>query len=131
MNTCANWFRRIVLVGVVVNLVLSIPTLIVPEIMLSLFNLPLAVPVIWVQFSANLLILLSLFYIPAALDPFRYQASAWLAVFSRVAGVIFFLTQAKIYLLFGMLDLSFAIPEGLLLILAYRANATELQETGV
>lgn len=131
MNTYANWFKRIVLLGVVVNLGLAIPTMIVPETMLSLFSLPLAVPVIWVQFSANLLILLSLFYIPAALDPFRYQASAWLAVFSRVAGVVFFLTQAKIYLLFGFLDLSFAIPEGLLLILAYRANATELQETGV
>ena len=131
MNTYANWFKRIVLLGVVVNLGLAIPTMIVPETMLSLFSLPLAVPVIWVQFSANLLILLSLFYIPAALDPFRYQASAWLAVFSRVAGVVFFLTQAKIYLLFGLLDLSFAIPEGLLLILAYRANATELQETGV
>ena len=133
MNTYANWFRRIVLLGVVVNLVLSLPTLFVPEKMLALFNLPLAVPVIWVQFSANLLILLSLFYIPAAIDPYRYQASAWLAIFARVAGVIFFLTQAKEYLLFGLLDLSFAIPEGLLLILAYRTNktVTELQETGV
>lgn len=131
MNTYANWFKRIVLLGVVVNLVLAIPTLVVPEVMLALFNLPLAVPLIWVQFSANLLILLSLFYIPAALDPFRHQASAWLAVAARVAGVIFFLTQAKIYLLFGLLDLCFAIPEGLLLILAYRANDTELQETGV
>ncbi|MEM9265696.1 MAG: hypothetical protein AAGA46_09245 [Cyanobacteria bacterium P01_F01_bin.13] len=131
MNTYATWFKRIVLLGVVVNLVLAIPTLVVPETMLTLFNLPLVEPVIWVQFSANLLILLSLFYIPAALDPFRYQASAWLAIFSRVAGVIFFLTQAKIYLLFGLLDLSFAIPEGLLLMLAYRAAATELKETGV
>ena len=133
MNSYANWFRRVVLLGVLVNLILAIPTLLVPETMLALFNLPLAVPVIWVQFSANLLILLSFFYIPAALDPYRYQASAWLAVFSRIAGVIFFLTQAKIYLLFGLLDLCFAIPEGILLILAYRANktGTELQETGV
>ena len=132
MNTYAVWFRRIVLLGVVVNLALSIPTLLVPEKMLALFSLPLVEPVIWVQFSANLLILLSLFYIPAAIDPFRYQTSAWLAVFSRVAGVIFFLTQARIYLLFGLLDLCFAIPEGVLLILAYRANKTvsELQKTG-
>ncbi len=133
MNTYAAWFRRIVLLGVAVNLVLALPTLFVPEKMLALFNLPLVVPVIWVQFSANLLILLSLFYIPAAIDPFRYQASAWLAVFARIAGVIFFLTQSREYLLFGLLDLTFAIPEGVLLILAYRANktVTELRETGV
>ena len=133
MNTYAVWFRRIVLLGVAVNLVLALPTLFVPEKMLALLNLPLVVPVIWVQFSANLLILLSLFYIPAAIDPFRYQASAWLAVLARVAGVIFVLTQSRDYLLFGLLDLTFAIPEGVLLILAYRANKTlnELQKTGV
>lgn len=133
MNNYTTWFKRIVLLGVVVNLVLAIPTLFVPEKMLALFNLPLAVPLVWVKFSANLLILLSLFYIPAAIDPFRYQASAWLAICSRIAGVIFFLIQPKDYLLFSLLDLCFAIPEGLLLILVYRTNtvATEPQETGV
>ena len=50
MNTYANWFKRIVLLGVVVNLVLAIPTLVAPEVMLNLFNLHLAVPVMWVQF---------------------------------------------------------------------------------
>ena len=51
-------------------------------------------PLIWPRFAALLLILLSAFYIPAAVDPSRYRASAWLAVLARFAGALFFLPQA-------------------------------------
>jgi hypothetical protein len=132
MNSYATWFGRVVLLGVAINLGLSIPTLFIPERMLALLQLPVAEPTLWVQFSANLLILLSLFYIPAAIDPMRYQTSAWLAVFSRVAGTVFFLTQPRDYLLFGLFDMTFAAVEGLLLVLAMRqAGANPLQEKGV
>lgn len=120
MNAYAKWFGRVVGLGVLLNFALSLPTLFMPERMIALFNLEPAVPVVWVRFSANLLILLSLFYIPAAINPARYQASAWLAVISRLVGFTFFLTQPRDYLIFGWFDLAFAIPEGILLILAFR-----------
>lgn len=124
MNSYAKWFGRVVWVGVVINIVLSIPALLFPEWLLRLFNLDLATPDVWVRFSANLLILLSLFYIPAAINLYNYPANAWLAVISRLAGFTFFLTQPKEYLMFGLLDLSFAIPEGILLFLAFKATSS-------
>jgi hypothetical protein len=136
MNAYAKWFRRIVGLGVLLNFVLSLPTLFTPERMIALFNLEPAIPLVWVRFSANLLILLSLFYIPAAIDPYRYQASAWLAVIARLVGFTFFLTQPRDYLIFGLFDLAFAIPEAILLILLTLrsksiAGSASLQEGGV
>jgi len=124
MNAYATWFGRVVWLGVVVNVVLALPALFAPAWILSLLRLEAAVPLMWVQFSANLLILLSLFYIPAAIDLYRYKANAVLAVASRLAGVTFFflLIRQPDYFMFGFLDLTFAIPEGILLALALRAN---------
>ena len=134
MNVYAKWFGRIVWLGVFVNVILSIPGLLFPEWLLGLLNLEPAVPTVWVRFSANLLILLSLFYIPAAINLYRYPANAWLAVFARFAGLTFFLTQPREYLAFGLLDLAFAIPEGILLMLAQRtepaATSQSLTEGG-
>ncbi|SRR5579883_1232614 len=120
MNIYAKWFGAIVWLGIIVNLVLAIPTLLIPERILALFKLEPALPTIWVSFAANLLILLSLFYIPAAIDLYHYRANAWLSVISRLTGFTFFLFHPKAYLVFGLLDLTFAIPTGILLILALR-----------
>jgi hypothetical protein len=124
MNSYAKWFGRLILLGVGVNIILSIPALLFPDWLLNLLGLELAVPQVWVRFAANLLILLSLFYIPAAIDLQRYQINAWLAVISRLAGFVFFLTQPRDYLMFGLIDLSFFIPETILLILALRNQTT-------
>ena len=74
----------------------------------------------WPRFSAQLVLLLTLFYIPGANDPFRYRANAWLAVFSRLAGVIFFtsltlFSSEREYWLFGAFDFAFLVPQFLLL----------------
>ena len=120
MTNYAKWFGRVVWLGIIINLTLALPTLFVPERMLTFLHLKPAVPSIWVSFSANLLILLSLFYIPSAINLYHYRINAWLAVISRIAGVTFFLFQPRAYFSFGLLDLAFAIPEGILLILALR-----------
>lgn len=124
MNVYAKWFSRVVWLGIVSNFALAIPTLFVPDKMLSLFHLEPAFPLVWLRFAANLLILLSLFYTLAAINPYYYQKNAWLAVFSRLAGFTFFLFQPKAYLIFGLYDLTFAIPEGILLMLALRSVTT-------
>lgn len=119
-NVYARCFGRVVILGVIVNLTLALPALFFPSWMLGLFHLEPAVPIIWVQFSANLLILLCLFYLPGAIDLYHYRANAWLAVISRCVGVIFFLPQPREYWSFGLLDFAFALPEGILLWLALR-----------
>ncbi|NEQ70055.1 MAG: hypothetical protein F6K21_32115 [Symploca sp. SIO2D2] len=124
INAYAKWFGYVVLLGVVINIGLSLLAFGFPEWLLGLLGLEPAVPIIWLRFAANLLILLSLFYIPAAIDLNRYQANAWLAVISRLAGFIFFLTQPRDYWLLGLIDFSFFIPEAILLILAQRNQTT-------
>ena len=64
-----------------------------------------------------MLLLLSGFYIPGALDPHRYIASAFLAVAARFAGFAFFVLRPTNYPLFGYFDLLFAVPECILLCL--------------
>ena len=112
-------------VGIVANLALAIPTLLFPERMMAWIDLPVANPVMWPRFAALLLILLSAFYIPAAVDPDRYRATAWTAVLSRLAGVLFFLTQPREYLMFGLFDLVFFVPE---LVLLWRLSRSQTRD---
>ena len=61
-----------------------------------MLGLQAAEPTVWVSFSGNLLILLSLFYVLSAVDPDRYRPAAWLAIFSRFAGVAFFAAMVQL-----------------------------------
>lgn len=115
-RTAEMWFRRVLWLGIAANLATAVPSVLAPSVMLRLSGLPEATPVMWPQFSALLLILLSVFYMPAAIDPTRYRVIAWLAVGARLVGVIFFLGfQAAIYHRFGYFDLVFFVPEAVLL----------------
>jgi hypothetical protein len=111
--------------GILANLALAVPTLLAPEAMMTLTRLPLATPILWARFAALLLILLSAFYSPAVFDPVRYRAVAWLAVVSRLAGVVFFVGfQSAEYHTLGYFDLVFFVPEALLLAMSGRAAAS-------
>jgi len=83
-------------------------------------GLPPASPLMWVRFAAWLLILLSFMYMPGAIDLYRYRAPALLSVTSRLAGVLFFATQAADYRLLGWFDFVFLVPEAILLTIALR-----------
>ena len=116
-----QWFSRVVWLGIAANLALAIPTLLTPSQQMERVGLPVATPLLWPQFSALLLILLSVFYIPAALDYRRYHITAWSTVASRLVGVIFFVGfQAPEYHMLGYFDLVFFIPEAVLLVMATR-----------
>jgi len=119
-----TWFKRVVWIGIVSNFALAVPTLLVPARMVELTGIPPATPLLWVQFSALLLILLSIFYMPAGIDYVRYYATAWMTVGSRLAGVIFFVGfQSREYHMFGYFDLVFLVPEAILLTMAVRQMA--------
>src|ERR671920_1678491 len=119
-NAPLAWFQRVLWLGIAANVALAVPTLLVPERMLVLTSLPPATPLMWPRFAAWLLILLSAFYVPAAIDAVRFRTIAWLAVGSRLAGVAFFLTQSADYRMLGAVDLLFFVPEAVLLALAIR-----------
>jgi hypothetical protein len=119
-----RWFKRVLWVGIVANLALAVPTLLAPEWVIELSGLPPATPVVWPRFAALLLVLLSVFYMPAGIDPRRYRVVAWLAVAARLAGVVFFVGfQAREYHLLGYFDLVFFVPELVLLMALPTAGA--------
>jgi len=121
MQDRSKLFSWVVYAGIAVNMVFVVLALFAPDSLTNFAGLERAVPAIWLRFSGWLLMLLSIFYVPAALDPVRYQTIAWLAVFARFAGVVFFLglifffDLPRAYLPFGLVDLVFGVVEGFLL----------------
>lgn len=115
IGTSAAWFRRVMWLGIGANLALAVPTVIAPAGMLASVGLPVPPDIMWPRFAALLLIILSLFYMPAAIDPTHYRAIARLAIGSRLAGVAFFFLLHTTYWFFGALDLAFLVPLAALL----------------
>lgn len=124
-TTPAAWFQRVMWAGIIANLALAVPTLLWPAQMQALAGLPAATPLVWVRFSSLLLILLSSFYVPAAIDCRRHRTNAWLGTGGRLAGVLFFALQAREYWLFGAFDFVFFLPQALLLMRMGRPAASD------
>jgi hypothetical protein len=103
-----------------------------PDTLTSIFGLQKAVPTVWARDAGLFLIFVSLFYIPAARDPFRYRFNAYLLVIARLGYVVFWFAGVWLlpdfgpeYLKFGILDLLFAVPQAILLILMFRTEGKE------
>lgn len=130
MTSRASQFSWVVWAGIAVNLLLALPAVVAPARVTGFFGLEAAVPAIWLQFSGWLLLLISVFYVPAALDPRRHLVVARLAVLARFAGAAFFLGQIALldlprtYLPFGLTDLAFGAVEAILLA---RLNAADIR----
>ena len=126
MNTHAKWFCRAVWLGILADWVLGIPTIFVPQKVLSLLGFRPTQDPVWTAFAALLVVLLSLFYIPGASQPYRYRFSAWLAVFARPPGVLFFLwLNPGYYPAFGLMDGFFFLIQFPLLLLTMRQQPAQ------
>jgi hypothetical protein len=91
--------------------------------LIDMASLPTATPDLWPRFAGLLLVLLSVFYMPAATDPDRYRANAWFAVASRLAGVVFFLAEGPVYRMFAIFDFVFMLPLAVLLVFIVRGGS--------
>ena len=120
-----RWFRRVMWLGIFANLALALPTLAAPDMMIDLMRLPTATPVLWPRFAGLLIVILSVFYTPAATDIDRYRIVAWFAIGSRAAGVLFFVPQPP-YRMLGLFDLVFLVPQLLLLAIAVHGASGSL-----
>jgi hypothetical protein len=127
MNSYAKWFGRVVWLGIIVNMPFVIGAFFFPYPFCELFGMTPPDPIIWVRSSGMLLFIISIFYIPAALDPFRYRATAIMHIIpSRACGSTFFLYsvlfrgQERGFLSIALVDLFFGVVSGVLLYLAFR-----------
>ena len=124
MTRSALWFRRAVFLGILQDWIFGLPGIFAPNAVLSFARVEPAAQPIWPAFASLILVLLSIFYIPGALDPFRYRPLALLAVVARIAGVVFFfvLYPGQFPAWFGYVDLGLAVAQGSLLFLAWQAG---------
>jgi hypothetical protein len=122
VNTYAVWFRWAVVLGVLQDWFFALPGIFMPNAVLGFVGAEPAVEPVWPAFASLILILLSLFYLPGAVAPFRYLPNALLAVVARAAGVVFFfwLYPGRFPPLFGYIDLALTVLQGGLLVLALR-----------
>ncbi len=99
-DSLSLWIARhtlFVWIGIVLNLLLIIPLLFDPLWLLGVLNLPLD-QTIWVRFSGLLLLVITIYYIPATIDLERYRVNAWLAVIpSRSFGATFFFLAVFVF----------------------------------
>jgi hypothetical protein len=130
MWTNRKIFAVIVWIGVIANWTFGVWAVFFnPHSLLTSLELGDVPSAIWLYNYSILLMILSLFYIPAALDPFRYRANAWLLIVGRlVPASTFFVGVALTFLPSGFLrlglgDATFGILEFIFLVRTFRTAA--------
>ena len=103
--TGLKWFRFLVGFGFVTNMLLfALPAIFAPRLLESLLNVGTTNTIQWLQNVGILLVIISVMYIPAIRDPFRYLFISFLLVAGRFsAGCLF---------LFGVLFMDY--PDGMM-----------------
>jgi hypothetical protein len=120
-NRYLKWFRRAMWAGIIQDWALGLPAIFAPEKTIRLARQRPTEDPTWTAFASLLVMLLSFSYIPGARDPFRYRTSAWLSVFARPPGVLFFLVLRRgYYPLFGIIDGVLSVIQIPLLALTFR-----------
>lgn len=91
--TVSVWIARhtiLLWLGVILNATFVVALLIDPRWLLDLLGIPLR-QLVWARIAGGLLMIVTVFYVPAALDFGRHRANAYLAVFpARTFGAVFF-----------------------------------------
>ena len=114
-----RWFRWAVIAGILQDWFFALPGIFVPNAVLGLAGADPAVQPIWPACACLLLMLLSIFYIPGAVDPIRHASLAAFTVAARAGGVVFFffLYPGQFPAFFGYIDLTLTVLQGTLLAL--------------
>ena len=120
-------FKLVVWLGAIANWTFAVWVFFFdPHRLLDTFNLGPVDRVLWLYNYSVLLTILSLFYLPAAHDPFRYRANAWLLVAGRLVPASTFVLGVALgympqgFLTLCMADGSFGVIELVLLLMIYR-----------
>jgi hypothetical protein len=123
MCTNLRLFTIVVWLGVLANWAFAVWAIFFNTAsLLDLFRLGTVESTVWIYNYSILLTILSCFYIPAAHNPFRYRANAWLLIIGRlVPASTFFIGVATGYMpagfaRLGIGDATFGIIELILLV---------------
>src|SRR6476660_2022584 len=119
------WFQRFVWLGIAANIVLTLTAMFCTEWVIKLVGLEPAFPLAWPRFGAFGILLLSGFYVVAAMDPCRSRWATLFTVLCRFGGLFFFAIAGGRYIVFGLFDLLFGAPQAICLYIAWRKTRDE------
>ena len=125
-NPHVRWFKLAMYLGILANLLFALPAIFAPYWLLRLFGLPWTKDVIWLRDAGGLLFFLSLMYLGAAREPFRYRLNARLAVLGRIAfaafwfWMVFYADLPRAFLALGIGDAIVAIIQVVTYVLMMR-----------
>jgi len=93
MNGYLKWYRVLSWIGVVVNLGFILPALFSPDLLETTLG-PGAVSLsyVWAAAAGMVLLVATVFYMPAAKDPLGYHVYAWLSVIGRALAAAFWIS---------------------------------------
>lgn len=116
-------FAIVVVLGVIANWSFGVWAVFFdPHALLTTLKLGDQRSIIWLYNYSWLLMILSLFYIPAARDPFRYRANAWLLIVGRLVPASTFFIGVLLgfmphgFAMLGLGDSIFGVLELILLV---------------
>jgi hypothetical protein len=89
-HTTVRRFKTLMWIAFVANIIVAAISVISTESVLDFLHLDPTQPLVWPFCAAFFLILLSLFYVPAALDPIGHRYSAIVSIVCRFGGVASF-----------------------------------------
>jgi len=136
MTSSLFWFRLLVAAGGIANLVFAIPAFIYPPLLGEMIDVGAIEQTVWLRNVAILLIIISTFYIPAILDPFRYSFNCIVLIVGRFSAGLFFLVLVVSagypsgFLVLALSDLGLSTLQGLLFLLVLRAGDPRAGEPG-
>ena len=117
-NPAAWWFSFVVWLGIAGNALFVAQELFMPDSVNFGLGLPVGLPTVWNQAHAMMVLSLSIFYMPAALDPLRDPDYSWLLVLSRFLAAIFWVfiwRSNPAFLSYLIVDGAFGVVQGILL----------------
>lgn len=117
-----SWFKRVMRIGIGLNILLGLWLWLWPASLLGLLGLPIPDPLTWARYAGLALVLLALFYLPAAIAPLRHRFTAMLATGARALSALFFLFAAGFLWLPALYEAAFAVSQGVLFWRGWKAE---------
>ncbi|HEY0003784.1 MAG TPA: hypothetical protein VGB17_03150, partial [Pyrinomonadaceae bacterium] len=96
MNKYLKWFRRVVWLGIIMNLLFVVPSIFTPQLLNITFGLGPEVNDVWLRNTGMLLLSMCIFYAGAAINPLRYPGYSWLVAISRLIAALFWLYMIRV-----------------------------------
>lgn len=129
MNKWLKWFRRVVWLGIIMNLFFVVPSILTPQLLNITFGLGTESNDVWLRNVGMLLLSVSIFYAGATFDPLRFPGYTWLVAVSRLIASVFWLYMIRVsgypalMTQFLFADLAFGVALSVLLQLGMPAES--------